>query len=267
MSKLHSAIHNIHIVDGRSGKKRQSGSVHPLCRLLVVFLYAALVVSFDKYDLYGTAGMVLYLLVLGIWDEISMKDTFGRLWPVLLLVSMVGIANPLLDREIYGQVGNLIVTKGMISMGTLLLKGMFCVMASYFLIMKIGMDGVCYSLRCLHVPKEFVTVLLLIYRYLMVLLKEVERMMQAYKLRAPGQKGLHMKTWGAFVGQLLLRSIDRGETVYESMLLRGYRGEFAGDCFGWKKGISFCYILFWAIVLIGIRMFPLFQMVGRLLQR
>ena len=51
-------------------------------------------------------------------------------------------------------------------------------------------------------------------------------MTEAYRLRAPGQKGLHISAWGSFLGQLLLRSVDRGEELYGSMVLRGFRGEF-----------------------------------------
>lgn len=267
MSKVCDAIYNIHVVDGRNGKRGGRSSLHPLARLLVTLWYILLVVSFDKYDLYGLAGMVLYLLVSGIWEEIPVKDVVKRLWPVLVIVGMVGIANPFFDRSIYWQVGGFVVTGGMVSMGTLLVKGIFCVAASYFLMMETGMEGICYGLRCLHVPKELVTLILLIYRYLMVLLKEVERMMQAYKLRAPGQRGLHVKAWGAFVGMLLLRSIDRAETVYESMMLRGYHGEFPVKNPGWNKVGSFCFALFWMAALTGIRIFPVFQMTGRLLRR
>ena len=264
MSKIRGAIHNIHIED--DWKKGKESWIHPLARLLVALCYVLLVVSFEKYDLSGLAGMVLYLLALGIWDEISIKDMLHRLFPVLLLTGMAGSANPFLDRGIYWQMGSLAVTGGMVSMVTLLLKGVFCVTASYFLIMKTGMEGICYSLRCLHVPKEFVTVLLLIYRYLIVLLKEVERMLQAYKLRAPGQKGIHVKAWGAFVGQLLLRSIDRAETVYESMLLRGYHGEFTGRNPHWNRTASLCYAVIWIMVLMFLRAVPVFQLVGGMFQ-
>ena len=51
-------------------------------------------------------------------------------------------------------------------------------------------------------------------------------MTESYHLRAPGQKGIHPRAWGSFLGQLLLRTIDRGQALYESMLLRGYDGEF-----------------------------------------
>lgn len=267
MDKLRRAVRRIHVVD--DGKNPENikniNPVHPLARLLVTIGYILTVVSFGKYDLWGLAGMILYLLVTGIWEEISVRDMPGRLFPVLLLAGMAGIANPFLDRAVLWRIGGFAVTGGMVSLLTLLLKAGFCVTASCFLIMETGMEGICYSLRRLHVPKELVTVLLLIYRYLMVLLKEAERMMQAYRLRAPGQKGIHGKAWGAFAGQLLLRSIDRAETVYESMLLRGYHGEFAGQNIRWGKGASFCYLFLWTAVFAGLRMFPVFQMAGNLL--
>ena len=51
-------------------------------------------------------------------------------------------------------------------------------------------------------------------------------MRAAYSLRAPGQKGIHFRVWGSLVGMLLLRSMDRSETVYQSMTLRGFQGDF-----------------------------------------
>ena len=71
-----------------------------------------------------------------------------------------------------------------------------------------------------------VTLLLLTYRYIGLMLNEVSVMTQAYKLRAPGQKGIHISAWGSFLGQLLLRSMDRAEELYNSMGLRGFAGEF-----------------------------------------
>ena len=51
-------------------------------------------------------------------------------------------------------------------------------------------------------------------------------MTDAYHLRAPGQKGIHISAWGSFLGQLLLRSMDRAQELYASMLLRGYHDHF-----------------------------------------
>lgn len=264
MNKLRKAVKDIHTVDAQEAERRGKGAVHPLSRLAVTIFYILLTVSFPKYDLSGIAAMVVYLLITGIWEEISVREAFGRIWPVLLLAGAVGIANPFVDRKVCWEAGGFLVTYGMVSMVTLMLKGVFSVMASYFLIMTVGMEGICSSLRILHVPREFVTILLLMHRYLIVLLKEAERMMQAYRLRAPGQRGIHVKAWGAFAGQLLLRSVDRAQRVYESMLLRGYTGEIIGKRPAAKRGISIGYAVSWTLILAGIRVLPVFQIVGSL---
>ena len=75
-------------------------------------------------------------------------------------------------------------------------------------------------------PKVLTSLLLLTFRYISVLLDEAAIMTDAYRLRAPGQKGVHISAWGSFLGQLLLRSMDRATALYESMELRGYHGEF-----------------------------------------
>jgi cobalt/nickel transport system permease protein len=71
-----------------------------------------------------------------------------------------------------------------------------------------------------------VTLLLLTYRYVGVMTEELAVMTDAYHLRAPGQKGIHISAWGSFLGQLLLRSMDRAQELYASMLLRGYHQHF-----------------------------------------
>ena len=106
------------------------------------------------------------------------------------------------------------------------MKGIFCLMASFLLAATTSIEEICRALRQLHVPKLLTNLLLLTFRYVGLLLSEVAAMQQAYSLRAPGQKGIHISAWGSFLGQLLLRSMDRAQVLYESMELRGYHGEF-----------------------------------------
>ena len=109
-------------------------------------------------------------------------------------------------------------------MVTLMIKGIYSVLAAYLLIATTSIEKICYALRLLHIPAILVTQVLLTYRYNTVLLEEANRMTQAYSLRAPNQKGVHFKVWGTLAGQLLLRSMDRANEVYEIMTLRGYQG-------------------------------------------
>jgi cobalt/nickel transport system permease protein len=124
------------------------------------------------------------------------------------------------------RLGSLAISGGMISMVTLMLKGVFCLMASFLLMATTSIDKLCAALRIFHVPKMLVTLLLLTYRYAGLMTEELAVMTDAYHLRAPGQKGIHISAWGSFLGQLLLRSMDRAQELYSSMLLRGYHQHF-----------------------------------------
>lgn len=200
--------------------------LHPLCKLLVTVGYIAAVASFHKYDLSGLMIMVLYPVLLFQAAGISIALCFYRLRIVLPLVCAVGLANPFLDRVPLLRLGDTVVTGGVISMLTLMLKGIFALTASFLLIGTTPIDRLCAALRKLHVPELLTTLFLLTYRYIGLMVGEVSVMAQAYSLRAPNQRGIHISAWGSFLGQLLLRSMDRAEELYSSMLLRGFHGEF-----------------------------------------
>lgn len=92
-------------------------------------------------------------------------------------------------------------------------------------------------------------------------------MTDAYRLRAPGQKGIQFSAWGSFLGQLLLRSMDRAEELYASMLLRGFHDHFhyaavppftAGDA---------AYLSCWTAAFLALRFLDAARLLGGLLVR
>ena len=143
-----------------------------------------------------------------------------------------------------------------------MIKGIFTVFASYLLIATTTIEKICYALRLLHLPKIFVTQILLIYRYISVLLSEANRITQAYALRAPGQKGIHFKVWGSLVGQMLLRSMDRAEDIYEGMCLRGYQGEFYYGSKIKVRWTDMLYLCIWATLFLALRFLPVSERIG-----
>lgn len=200
--------------------------LHPLVKLLVTVAYIFVTVSFNKYDFSGVVVMVLYPVFVFQVAGIPVSTCFYKLRYILPLVMAVGIVNPFLDKAVLMNVGGIAVSGGVVSMLTLMLKGVFSLMASFILIATTKIDALCAALRKLHVPDMLVTLLLLTYRYISVMMEQVSIMTDAYALRAPGQKGIHISAWGSFLGQLLLRSMDRASELYQSMQLRGFCGEF-----------------------------------------
>lgn len=262
MGKISNAISEIHHVDYIAERDQWVNNIHPLIKFVLTMGYITVVVSFQKYDIVGLAGMVVYPLAMFILAELSLKDSLKRLRVVLPLVCFIGVLNPFFDRipvEIFG----IRMNAGVLSMLTLMMKGVFTVLTSYLLVATTSIEKLCYAFCLLHVPKVLVTQIMLTYRYVTVLLEEVNRVTQAYALRAPKQKGVHFKVWGSLTGQLLLRSMDRANVVYESMLLRGYNGTFAyvGEKLSWRRQ-DILYLLFWAGVFVLFRTVPVLLAVG-----
>ena len=265
MNKLNEAIRDIHFFEDEAEKDKWLNHIHPLAKVLVTFWYMILVMSFDKYNLTGLASMCLYPLILFQVAELGVYRAFKQLRVVLVLVVIMGIANPFFDRAPLFLVGGFSVTGGMVSMMTLIMKAIFSVLASYLLIASTAIEHICGALRMMHVPKILVTLILLIYRYIILMLKEAERVTQAYTLRAPGQNGIHYKVWGTLAGHMLLRSMDRAERVYDSMRLRGFTGEFIINR-NYKMTLgSIIYMILCVLGMIILRVFPVFEMVGMLL--
>ena len=226
MGKLDDALGELREMDDLAAQDSPVHRLHPLAKLLATAAYIVAVASFGKYALSGVLVMILYPALLFQLSGVSVKTCFWKLRVVLPLVMAVGLFNPIFDRVPMLTLGGVTVSGGVISMLTLMLKGVLCLSASFLLIATTGIDALCAALRMLRVPGMLVTLLLLTYRYVGVMTGELAVMTDAYHLRAPGQKGIHHSAWGSFLGQLLLRSMDRAEELYASMRLRGFHGEF-----------------------------------------
>lgn len=267
MDKLSQAQSELREMDALAAGSSPVHRLHPLCKLLTTIAYIIVVVSFPKYHFSGLVIMALYPVVLFQAAGIPVRLCFYKLRIVLPLVCAVGLVNPFLDHTPLMQLGSVTVTGGVVSMVTLMLKGVFSLMASFLLIATTSIDTLCAALRQLHVPSILTTLLLLTYRYVGVMLEQVSVMAQAYSLRAPGQKGIHISAWGSFLGQLLLRSMDRAQELYNSMLLRGFRGDF------FYADVPPCKIsgVVYAVVSIGcflcVRLFDIPQLLGSLFVR
>lgn len=265
MSNIQKTVKELHVLDDLPGKNTFLTSLHPAAKLLVTILYIGVLVSFPKYDLTGTMSMAVVLVILLNMGEMPLRNVLRKLRVLMVLLLFLGAANLFYDQTILTQWAGIPVTGGVVSFLTLYLKGVFAITVSYVFITSTGVEQICYALQVLKVPGLLITVVMLIYRYLILLLKEAENVLLAYSLRAPGQKGIHIKAWGSLAGALLLRSMDRAEEVYESMVLRGFSGHFylkGRERIDYSKSILFGIGMAAAIILM--RLIPVFEWIGSL---
>lgn len=114
------------------------------------------------------------------------------------------------------------------------IKSWISVQAAILLAATTRFPDLLFGLRLLKVPKLFIAIIGLMWRYLYVMNEEVTRMIRARTSRIVTASGLHRaggtlfwraRVTGGMVGSLLLRSIERSDRVYAAMISRGYDGE------------------------------------------
>lgn len=264
MNKIEEAIYEIHSIDNKANADFIINKIHPLVKLLISAIYIILLTSIDKYDLITTFAMSIYLIVISIIGNLSIRDCIKKVKIMFVCLIAIGIANVIFDRNIIIYIGGISITTGMVSMITLILKGVFSIISAYLLIVTTKIEDICCALKQIHMPNILITIFMLIYRYIVLFLKEVQRLWTAYSLRAPKQKGFNYKAWGSMIGNLMIRSIDKAEIVYESMEIRG----FTPDTFFAKKQRldrkSCIYFILDILLLFIIRFIPIFNIIGNL---
>lgn len=132
-----------------------------------------------------------------------------------------------------GPWGLEVTDAGLIRFAGILFRSLISLQAAVWLTATTRFPDILHALRHLKVPAIIVSIIAFMYRYLFVLVEEVERLMRARAARSarlPGMRGGGTLGWRAAVaghmaGQLFVRSLDRSDRVYNAMLARGYRGE------------------------------------------
>jgi cobalt/nickel transport system permease protein len=261
VSKIMDSLHNIRLLDDLGKQDTFIHRLHPLTKLLTTVIYLTVVVSFDRYAVGPLLSFVFYPVFVLAWAELPLLAILKSILLVEPLILTIGILNPLFDHNTI-LVGKTVISMGWITFLSIVIKGSITVTVGVLLLATTGIEKLATALRIIKIPQIFVLQLLLTYRYISVLIEEVYRMIRAYLLRAPGQKGIQRSMWGSFAGLLLLRTYDRAQLVYQAMNLRGFTGEYhSGDIA--KVGFyDIVFLLIWSVFFIMARIYNIPMLIG-----
>lgn len=216
---------NIGYLDSLSYKNTFVHRLDPRVKLVVSFAFVLCVVSFPKYEITGLLPFFIYPVFLLTAGDIPLSAIAKKIVFVSPFAILIGIFNPLLDKNVLLVFYGMQVTGGWISFLSIVIKFMLTVSTALLLIAVTSFPGLCESLERLKLPRVFVIQLLFLYRYLFVLLEDALRMVRAREIRSFGKKGMDMKTFIRLITVLLVRTLERAERIYQAMLSRGFRGE------------------------------------------
>lgn len=234
-------------------------------KALVTFAFIAVVISFPLYTISALTPFLLFPVTLIALGRIPAGHILSKILLAAPFALAVGIFNPLLDRQPFATIGPFIVTGGWISFFSILLRFLLTVGAALALIACTGMNRLGEGLERLGVPRVFVVQLLFLYRYLFVVADEGGKMFRSVALRSERSRPLRLRTYGALIGNLLLRSMERAERVYRAMVARGFEGEIRvlrRSAFRWT---DFGFVCGWLAFFIVARVWNLADGMGLLL--
>ena len=222
MADMRAALGKLYTLEQLSAGTSVIHRLHPIAKLGATVIYLACIVSFDRYAVGRLMPYLFYPAVVLALAEVPYGLIFRRALAALPFCLFAGLSNLFLDRTALMHIGGAAVSGGAVSLAAIVVRTLLCVAAVLALVAVTPFVQLTDQLRRLHIPGIFVSLFEMTYRYLGALVEEASSMVTAYRLRCPGAKGPDMRHMGSFAGQLLLRSFDRAERVYQAMECRGY---------------------------------------------
>ena len=224
MKRVESAIQDIAWLDSLARRETWATRIDPRAKAVVTLAFIITVASFHRRAVIEMLPLASYPLIMFLGGQLPAGILRKPLWVALMLAVLIGIANPLLDREPVRIGADTFIRGGWLSFLSILLRAVFCVTSAIALIATTGMERLCHGLGRLGVPRVVVVQLLFLYRYAFLLGSNALAMSRARELRSCGQS-LRFSTYGPLVGHLLLRTLDRAERIHQAMCCRGFRGD------------------------------------------
>lgn len=201
--------------------------IDPRIKLITSLVFISSVVSFPKYAITGLLPFFIFPVLFLTIGDIPARFILKKMLIVSPFALFIGIFNPLLDGRPMFQVAGFTVAYGWVSFASIMLKFSLTISMALLLIATTSFPGICFAMQKLGVPRTFVAQLLFLYRYIFVLVEEVMKIVRAREMRSFGKRGHEMKHVIPLIGVLLIRTLDRGERIYQAMLARSFNGDIA----------------------------------------
>lgn len=250
MNKIINTLFNICQIEALARRDIWINRIHPLAKIVITFVYIVCVSSIDKYNLPMVIIAGIYPLLTITLGRIPFGEMAKKMIVPMFMGAGLGIFNPILDTRFFYLTDTVAISAGWISFLSLILKSICLITAALLLVSTTPIEDIAYGLNCMKVPKIMTLQLLLMFRYITILVNEIERVLTAYSMRSCGKTAIAYKSWGPLIGQFFLRTSQRALRLYEAMKLRGFSGEFvySKKKFAMRDGI---YLSLWTLLFAG----------------
>ncbi|HRS55554.1 MAG TPA: cobalt ECF transporter T component CbiQ [Desulfomonilia bacterium] len=265
MADIARSFNDLNFLDHLSTGNSFLHRLDPRVKLLTVMGFIFTVVSFPRYEISSLLPFFFFPAVMIPLANIPVRYLMRKYLFLLPFAVLIGIFNPIFDREPFAFIGPLAVSGGMISFLSILIRFTLTILAAFILVAVTGFNGICLALKRFKVPEVFCVQLMMLYRYIFVLSSEAVKMARARELRSFGRKGQGIKPYVSLIGHLLLRTWDRARRVHTAMLSRGFHGKFYMRRPLALKASDVIFCLAWLFLFIVFRLYDIPAVIGEIL--
>ena len=240
MDDISKAISNIRKIDELGDRSTILNRIDSSIKIIVTIIYIIKVLSMKEFIVSDIICIVLYPIMLFKLGKVPVKFIFKKVLFVLPIIFGLSVINLIIDFS-YSQIYFSVL---------LLFKCTFALVGALLLMVTTGINNLASGLKKLKIPNILIMQILMLNRYIILMMEECYRVKSAYELRMPGEKSMTMKDYGQIIGQMLLKTIDRSEKVYEAMKLRGFEEDLYINSNKKVGCIDFLYLITCTAILI-----------------
>jgi cobalt/nickel transport system permease protein len=229
---------HIHFLDPYRERQSVIHALDPRVKFVftLAFILTMALLPFGAWPVYVL--MLTVSLSITVLSELGVKYVLKRsllalpfvLAAVPLLFTVPG---PALVTIPIGSLSLTITVSGLERLLSILFKSWVSVQMAIVFAAATPFPDMLLAMRAVKIPRLFVSLFGLMWRYMFVMVDEAIRLMRARSARSGAIEGSRSggsivwraKVTGGMAGNLFIRSIDRGERIYDAMSARGYDGE------------------------------------------
>lgn len=252
MANIRTSLNDVYFMERLADNNSFFHLLTPSVKIFMTLIFIISVVSTSSYNISRLLFFLLYILLVFLMSKTNHKLLFKRYLFVLPFSFFIGIGNIFVNNKIYCCILNIPISFGLISFIGIILKSYLTVMSVFLLISTTKLHDIFAFMENIKIPKIIVNELNLTFRYIHTLADEAGNMYTAYILRSNQKKGIYIKDMGSFLGNLLLRSMDKADKVYHAMKLRGYNGEYNySKIYKYSKSDYISFIIFFIYIVLS----------------
>ncbi len=224
-------------------------------KLLSAFAFILIIVSEPRGVLFPFIYYSMVIAVLVRVSNVPGRFILSRCLIVSPFILLAAVFYPL-SSMITGEFGGLPAYQAEYRIAlSIILKAFSAVIILTLLVSTDKFHNLLQGLRKLRMPRLLGIISALMYRYIFILTDEALKTRMARESRTPGKLNINkFKVYGNQSAMIFIRSMDRSQIIYNSMLSRGFTGEFPGMQKTAISGRDVAFFIFFISILLVIRL-------------